>query len=184
MEQAARHTHTQSECARRVASRVERTKVMTEMVLRGRARESESMGGQDEGLTLQGLAKRLQTLERENVELRQEVSALRGSGARRDEVVALRGSDEHRDQEEPVSEFEERVSRRSLLSKAGAAAVAAVAAGTLLGTRQASADHYNDSSDATDAVFTHSVTAYRNRLSAPLLKRFTNIAPCRLAPLA
>ena len=102
------------------------------------------MGGQDNELTLQGLAQRLEMLERENAELRQEVSVLRGSGTRRDEVVALRGSDERQDQEEPVSEFEGRVSRRSLLSKAGAAAVAAVAAGTLLTPREAKALHFGD----------------------------------------
>jgi hypothetical protein len=45
---------------------------MAEMVLRSRTRES--MGGQENGLTLQGLAQRLETLERVNGELRQEVA--------------------------------------------------------------------------------------------------------------
>jgi hypothetical protein len=121
------------------------------------------MGGQDNRHTLQGLAQRLETLERENAELRQEVSALRGSGARRDEVVALRGSEEHRDQEEPVSEFEGRVSRRSLLSKAGAAAVVAVAAGTLVNPREAKAHHYGGPIEA-GHVFTHGVTAEASRV--------------------
>src|SRR5215217_4970941 len=106
---------------------------------------------EDNELTLEGLAQKLETqaqrlesLERENAELRDEVSTLRSSGTRRDEVLALRGSDEHRDQEEPVSEFEGQVSRRALLSKAGAAAVAAMAAGTLLNPREAKALHFGD----------------------------------------
>jgi GH25 family lysozyme M1 (1,4-beta-N-acetylmuramidase) len=50
----------------------------------------------------------------------------------------LRGSDRRRDKE-VASEFEGRMSRRAFLSKAGAAAVGAVAAGTLLNQRQAEA---------------------------------------------
>jgi hypothetical protein len=151
---------------------------MTEMALRSRARESESMGGQDNGLTLQGLAKRLETLERENermrsenAELRQEVSVLRGSGTRRDEVLALRDSDEHRDQEEPVSEFEGRVSRRSLLSKAGAAAVAAVAAGALVNPREAKADHSDDTVQANQA-FLHFIQVLASHVGLRAVEAF------------
>ena len=102
-------------------------------------RASESMGAQEEGngLSLEGLAQRLKTLElenermrSENAELRDEVSALRSSGTRGGEMAVLRGSDTSRTGE-AASKFAGRVSRRSLLSKAGAAAVAAVAAGTL-----------------------------------------------------
>ncbi len=109
------------------------------------------MGAENNGLTLEGLAhkletlqrenaERLETLERENAGLRAEVSALRGSGTPRNEVPALRGSDTRRSGEAALA-FDGRVSRRSLLSKAGAAAVAAVAAGTLLNPREAKADH-------------------------------------------
>jgi hypothetical protein len=57
------------------------------------------MGEEDNGLSLEGLAHRLQALERENAELRQEVSALRSSGTRRGEVPALRDSGMHRTKE-------------------------------------------------------------------------------------
>jgi hypothetical protein len=50
------------------------------------------MGAEDNGLTLDGLAQRLETLERESAELRDKVATLRGSGTSRDEVVARRGS--------------------------------------------------------------------------------------------
>ena len=96
-------------------------------------------------LSLEGLAQRLEALGRENeqmrsenAELRGEVSALRGSKTRRGEGPALRGSDRRRDKE-VASEFEGRMSRRAFLSKAGAAAVGAVAAGTLLNQREAEA---------------------------------------------
>ncbi len=128
------------------------------------------MDGQGNGLTLEGLAQRLEalqrenaqnaqrleTLERENAELRRGVSAPRGSGTppNANEVVALRGSDTSRDGE-AVSEFEGRVSRRTLLSKAGAAAVAAVAAGTLLNPREAKANHLGPGIDV-DYVNAHS----------------------------
>jgi len=121
------------------------------------------MDGERSGLTLEGLAQkletqaeRLETLERENSELRQEVSALRGPGTRRGEVPALRGSDTRRDKEAELSDA--LVSRRSLLSKAGAAAVAAVAAGMLLPSREAKADHL-DPGISVNFVQTHSVTA-------------------------
>jgi hypothetical protein len=58
-----------------------------------------------------------------------------------------------------VSEFEGRVSRRSLLRNAGAAAVAAMAAGTLLNPREAAASHY-DSPIREDYVVTHLVRAF------------------------
>jgi hypothetical protein len=100
------------------------------------------MGVEDNGLSLEGLAHRLEALERENTELRQEVSALRSSGTPRGEVPALRGSDRRRDNEASASETAGLVSRRGLLSKAGAAAVAAVAAGAFLHPREARADHF------------------------------------------
>ncbi len=80
------------------------------------------MGERDEELTLKGLAERMETLERENAELRSELTALRGSGGRRDRA---------RDQGMPRVE-EARVSRRALLGKAGAAALGTVAAGALM----------------------------------------------------
>jgi hypothetical protein len=66
----------------------------------------------------------------ENAELRDEVAQVRGSGTRRDEVAALSGS-QISQAVEPAPAFEGRVSRRALLSKAGAAAVGLVAAGAL-----------------------------------------------------
>jgi hypothetical protein len=102
-------------------------------------------------LSLEGLAQRLEALGREkermrseNAELRGEVSALRGSGTRRDAVPAPRGSDRRRQDKEVASEFEGRVSRRAFLSKAAAAAVGAVAAGTLLNQREAKAEQAAD----------------------------------------
>ncbi len=118
------------------------------------------MGAQEGGgLTLEGLAQKLQTLQRENAEnaerletlehenkrmrsenaeLRKEVSTLKASGARREKLAEIGGSERRLDGD-PVSVLEGRVSRKSLLSKAGAAAVAAVAAGTLLAPREAKA---------------------------------------------
>jgi hypothetical protein len=116
-----------------------------------------SMGAQDNGLSLEGLAQRLEVLERENAELRNEVSALRGSDTRRGKVAALRGSDTHQSEEgEAAPEFEGQVSRRTLLSKAGAAAVAAMAAGTLMYPRQAKAHHW-DPGIQVNFVDTHDV---------------------------
>jgi len=80
----------------------------------------------DEGLSLDALARRLEALEQENAGLRDEVSALKGSGTR------LKAA--------PFSGFEGTVSRRSLLTKGGVVALGAVAAGTLLSTREARAD--------------------------------------------
>ncbi len=93
------------------------------------------MGTEDNGLTLEGLAhklealqrenaentQRLETLERENAELRHEVTAPRGSGTRRNAPDEPRSLVPRRDGER-ASGFEGPVSRRSLLSKAGAAA--------------------------------------------------------------
>ena len=58
--------------------------------------EGEHMGAENNGLTLEGLAQRLETLERENSALREEVTALRSSGLRRDGLAEKRGSDTHR----------------------------------------------------------------------------------------
>src|SRR5215211_3433507 len=137
----------------------------------GAARESMSRG--NNGLTLEGLAHRLETqaqklealehenerMRSENSELRDEVSALRGSGTRGGEMAVLRGSDTPRRTGQAASEFAGRVSRRSLLSKAGAAAVAAVAAGTLLGTREAKASHFATSLIEADLIRTHFIDA-------------------------
>jgi hypothetical protein len=52
------------------------------------------MGGEENGLTLQGLAQRLEALERENAELRHEVAALRGSEDthhHEEELAGIRG---------------------------------------------------------------------------------------------
>ena len=105
-------------------------------------------------------AERLQTLERENermrsenAELRQEVSALRGSANDRGEAVVMGDSDRGRGNE-AASENEGLVSRRALLTKAGAAAVAAMAAGTLMYPRQAKADHFSDGINV-DFVWAH-----------------------------
>jgi GH25 family lysozyme M1 (1,4-beta-N-acetylmuramidase) len=96
-------------------------------------------------LSLELLAQRLEALGRENeqmrsenAELRGEVSALRDSRTHRGVIAALRGSDRRRDKE-IASEFEGRVSRGEFLGKAGAAAVGAVAAGTILSQREAEA---------------------------------------------
>jgi hypothetical protein len=115
------------------------------------------MGERDAGLTLEALAQRLETLERENTELRDEVSALRGSGTRRDGSAQTTSLVPRREGQR-ASGFEGAVSRRALLSKAGAAAVAAVAAGTLLYPRQAKA-HDTTAGITPGFVLTHVVTA-------------------------
>ena len=118
------------------------------------------MGAEDNGLTLEGLAhklealqrensentQRLETLERENAELRHEVTAPRGSGTRRNAPDEARSLVPRRDGERS-SQFDGQVSRRALLGKAGAAAVAAMAAGTLMYPRQAKANHYGSGID-------------------------------------
>lgn len=125
------------------------------------------MGGRDDGLTLIGLAEKLEAmterlggLERENagrleaLERKNErLEALgRENASLREEVAALRGSGAHGTVEESAPELEGRVSRRSLLTKAGAAAVAAAAAGTLLNPREAKADTF-DSVISNSSVF-------------------------------
>jgi hypothetical protein len=110
------------------------------------------MGEQGSGLTLQGLSQKLEALtekmeaqERENKRVRSENARLQR------EVAALRGAERA---VESAPDPEGRVSRRALLTKAGAAAVAAVAAGTLLNPREARASHYNDGIEV-NHVLTH-----------------------------
>ena len=90
-------------------------------------------GQEDNGLSLQGLAQRLEALERENAELRQEVAALRGSEGTHphEELAELRGSEAPGVAVEPASESDGRVSRKRLLSRAGAAAAGLLVAGAL-----------------------------------------------------
>ena len=86
------------------------------------------MDGQGNGLTLEGLAQRLEALERENTELRSKVATLEGSGTRstRREERQAREKGPHTKRrsagEEGTPAFDARVGRRSVLSKAGAAA--------------------------------------------------------------
>jgi hypothetical protein len=88
------------------------------------------MGLQESGPTLEGLAERLEALERENATLRRQVATLENS--------------ETEQGAEPTSDVaEEKVSRRALLGKAAAAAVAATAAGTLLSPREAKAETFS-----------------------------------------
>jgi hypothetical protein len=118
------------------------------------------MSEQDQnGLSLEGLAQRLEALERENAELRNEVAELRSSGTRWGEVPALRGSDT-RGSGEAASAFDGQMSRRSLLSKAGAAAVAAAAAGTLLHPREAKANHIYGSNTRSPTVSANQVNTH------------------------
>ena len=85
------------------------------------------MGEQSGGLTLEGLAQRLEALteklgelERENETLRTKVAILSEPGTRSTEVVALRGSEIRRAKDgESASKFDGVVSRRALLGKAG-----------------------------------------------------------------
>jgi hypothetical protein len=123
------------------------------------------MDGQGNGLTLEGLAQRLEALERENTELRSKVATLEGSGTRstRREERQAREKGPHTKRrsagEEGTPAFDARVGRRSVLSKAGAAAVAAMAAGTLLGSpRQAKAHTATNTIDA-DTVNAHYIRA-------------------------
>jgi GH25 family lysozyme M1 (1,4-beta-N-acetylmuramidase) len=81
-------------------------------------------------LSLERLAQRLEALRRENEQMRSENAELRG------ELSA--GSDRMWGKE-VVSKFESPMSRRAFLGKAGAAAVGAMAAGTLLHQREAEA---------------------------------------------
>jgi hypothetical protein len=85
------------------------------------------MGAEDNGLTLEGLAPRLEALERENERTRSENDVLRSTVATVEGSGALPTEDG-----EPASEWsgsDGQVSRKSLLSKAGLAAVGTVAAG-------------------------------------------------------
>lgn len=98
------------------------------------------MSGQENGLTLGGLAEklgalteRLGGLERENERMHSENTGLR------QEVVALKSSNKSEAVVESAWASKGPVSRRALLGKAVAAAVAAVAAGTLLTPREAKA---------------------------------------------
>lgn len=111
------------------------------------------MGAQKENglaLQVQGLAERLEalteklgSLERENAELRNEMVAPRGSDTPRN-GAAETSSLVPRQDGGRASGFEGQVSRRALLGKAGAAAVAAMAAGTLLFPREARADTFDN----------------------------------------
>ena len=89
------------------------------------------MGAGDNGPTLEGLAGRLEALERENARLGEEVAALTGTANNGHAAVV-----------EAAPGVEGRVSRRALLGKAAAAAVAATAAGTLLNPREARAETF------------------------------------------
>lgn len=95
------------------------------------------MGAMENSTTsLEGLARKLEALKRENAELRGKVAALEESRGRRDEAADPKGS-------EPSEEFEEgRISRRGLLDKVGAAAAGLVVATALTqrDIRQARAD--------------------------------------------
>jgi hypothetical protein len=120
---------------------------------------------EDNGLTLEGLAQRLEALERENerissenAQLRHKVATMEGSSKERAVLPAQRGSDTDRDRES-VLKFDRKVSRRAMLSKAGAAAVAAVAAGTLLNTRQAKANHLSNQYFEANFIRTHYLQA-------------------------
>jgi hypothetical protein len=102
------------------------------------------MGAQDNELTLEGLAQKLETqahrleaLEQENADLRSKVTTPEGSGTPRED-------------EESAPAHDGRVSRRRLLSKAGVAAAGLVVAGALTQTdiRQAKAAQLIGDSDA------------------------------------
>jgi hypothetical protein len=106
--------------------------------------------GNANGLSLEGLAQRLQTLEQENERMRSENAELRSK------VVTLEGSETGRAVEEPASSSQRRVSRSRVLRNAGAAAVGTMAAGALL-ARDASvakADHFAPGISV-DYVITH-----------------------------
>jgi GH25 family lysozyme M1 (1,4-beta-N-acetylmuramidase) len=81
-------------------------------------------------LSLEELARRLETLRRENEQMRSENAELRGEVSTRPD---------RRQGQEVASELEGRMSRRTFLGKAGAAAVGAMAAGTLLNQHEAEA---------------------------------------------
>ncbi len=97
------------------------------------------MGGVENGLTLEGLAQRLEALEHENARLRDEVAAFRDSGPGRDGVGGVlrtpsapradNGAEDGGDQATEVPEV--RMDRRRLLKGAAAAAAGLVVAGSL-----------------------------------------------------
>jgi len=113
------------------------------------------MGAREERPTLEGLAQRLEALEHENAELRSKLATLEVSGTRRDKPAEIKDPDACL-YGEPAAAPEGQVSRRALLTKAGAAAVAAMAAGTLLHPRQARADHH------APGIFVDFVNAHRD----------------------
>jgi hypothetical protein len=112
------------------------------------------MGSQENGLTLEALAQRLEALERENAELRGKVDTLEGSDTRRDGPAETISLVPRRDGE-GSSGTGGRVSRKAFFGKAGAAAAAAIAAGMLLNPREARADNF-------DNVYTHAVVSEAN----------------------
>lgn len=135
------------------------------------------MHARENGLTLEALAQRLGALERENermrsanAELRSKVATLEGSDTSRN-AVAQRRDSERRRVGEPASETcgseepEARISRRSLLGKAGAAAVGVAAAGALMArdAREANAE-----TSFFDGVSAHRVTAGNDGEIVPL----------------
>ena len=71
------------------------------------------MGAEESRLTLQALAQRLETLERENAELRSKVASLESSGTRRH-------ADAERASESSEADLEGRMCRRRMLGRAGA----------------------------------------------------------------
>jgi len=99
---------------------------------RGRAKQGRRrVSGMDvpkNGPTLEGVIQRLEALERENAQLRGEVATLKGEAKRKEQPDGIEG---------PDAVAEERVSRKAMLAKAGAAAVAVAAAGTMLSPREA-----------------------------------------------
>ena len=109
------------------------------------------MGTEENGLTLEGLAQRLEALERENERMRSENAELRG------QVATPEGSGMRWD-EESLLESDRQVSRKWLLTKAGAAALGAVATGTLLGAHPAKA-HNLDPGISPSQIVTHFILA-------------------------
>jgi hypothetical protein len=120
--------------------------------------------GKGVSCSFEALERQNERIRSENAQLRGELSALRGLGTHRGEVVTHRGSDTPRDAEAPATEFAGRVSRRSLLSKAGAAALGAVAVGTLLNPHEAKANHVygHHASISANRVKTHTLEAENN----------------------
>jgi hypothetical protein len=114
------------------------------------------MSAEDSGLTLEGLAQRLEALERENERMRSENDALQSKVATLEASGAPPTEDEQSASEWSPSDGQ--VSRKWLLGKAGTAAVAAMAAGTLLNPREAKA-HYQDDYFSSDLIECHALNA-------------------------